>query len=64
MARKKSTAKAKAAPAEAKKSYLMTSMTGMQDYSYWSAYVRETYGKAAEKYERDPKPFRRGRIWA
>ena len=58
------TAQSKTPPAENKKSYVMTSMTGMQDYSYWSAYVRDRYGEEAKKYERDPKPFRRGRIWA
>jgi cyanobactin cluster PatC/TenC/TruC protein len=42
-----------------KKSYVPTSQTGLQDYSYWSAYARE-HAKAP-----DQQPnFRRGRIWA
>lgn len=42
-----------------KKSYVPTSMTGLQDYSYWWSYAREQ----AKKTEGDSKPFRRGRIW-
>lgn len=43
-----------------KKSYVMTSMTGMQDYSYWSKYTQ----KLAKKTKGGEKSFRRGRIWA
>ena len=44
-----------------KKSYVMTSMTGMQDYSYWAKYTRE---QAKKKPKGGQKSFRRGRIWA
>lgn len=43
-----------------KKSYVMTSMTGMQDYSYWAKYAREQ----VKKTKGGKKSFRRGRIWA
>lgn len=43
-----------------KKSYVPTSQTGLQDYSYWCEYVR-AHAKAPEL---ENKPFRRGRIWA
>jgi NTE family protein len=55
-------AKQKAAtpePEAPKKSYVPTSMTGLQDYSYWWEYCRGQ----AKKSEGDGKPFRRGRIW-
>lgn len=42
-----------------KKSYVPTSQSGLQDYSYWWSYVREQAKKANKKDE----PFRRGRIW-
>lgn len=42
-----------------KKSYVPTSQTGLQDYSYWWAYAQE-HAKAPE----EGKPFRRGCIWA
>jgi cyanobactin cluster PatC/TenC/TruC protein len=45
---------------EAKKSYVPTSQTGLQDYSYWCQYVKDQ----AKKSDKDPKSFRRGRIWA
>lgn len=45
---------------EPKKSYVPTSQTGLQDYSYWWEYVRQ-HAKAQED---QPKSFRRGRIWA
>lgn len=44
---------------EPKKSYVPTSQTGLQDYSYWCDYAK----KQAKKSEKHPKPFRRGRIW-
>lgn len=43
-----------------KKSYIMTSQTGLQDYSYWSEYAQ----KLAKKNKSYRRPFRRGRIWA
>lgn len=43
----------------AAKSYLPTTMTGLQDYSYWWAYARE-HAKANKP---NTKEFRRGRIW-
>ncbi len=45
---------------EQKKSYVPTSQTGLQDYGYWCEYVKER----AKNSDKDPKPFRRGRIWA
>ncbi len=45
---------------EPKKSYVPTSHTGLQDYSYWCQYVKDQ----AKKSDKDPKSFRRGRIWA
>ena len=42
------------------KSYVPTSMTGLQDYSYWWSYCREN----AKKSGGNSKPFRRGRIWS
>lgn len=42
------------------KSYIPTTMTGLQDYSYWWRYARE-HAKTAEP---NSKAFRRGRIWA
>jgi len=45
---------------EPKKSYVPTSQTGLQDYSYWCQYVKDQ----AKKSDKDPKSFRRGRIWA
>ncbi len=57
MAKKKATTPEPEAP---KKSYVPTSQTGLQDYSYWWSYVREQ----AKKSKSDGKPFRRGRIWA
>ncbi|RCJ18683.1 hypothetical protein A6S26_28280 [Nostoc sp. ATCC 43529] len=42
-----------------KKSYVPTSQTGLQDYSYWWEYARQ-HAKAPE----EGKSFRRGRIWA
>ncbi|WP_293338617.1 cyanobactin biosynthesis PatC/TenC/TruC family protein [Microcoleus sp. CAWBG58] len=44
---------------EQKKSYVPTSQTGLQDYAYWCDYAK----KQAKKSEKNPKPFRRGRIW-
>ncbi len=41
------------------KSYVPTTMTGLQDYSYWWAYARE-HARAAKP---NSKTFRRGRIW-
>ena len=43
-----------------KTSYVPTTMTGLQDYSYWWKYARE-HAKISAK---DKKPFLRGRIWA
>lgn len=43
-----------------KKSYVPTSQTGLQDYSYWWEYGRQH----AKTNDREQKPFRRGRIWA
>jgi cyanobactin cluster PatC/TenC/TruC protein len=61
MAKKKTaTPELEATPVAAKKSYVPTGQTGLQDYSYWWSYVREN----AKTSERDQKPFRRGRIWA
>ncbi|MBW4592616.1 MAG: cyanobactin biosynthesis PatC/TenC/TruC family protein [Brasilonema angustatum HA4187-MV1] len=45
---------------EKKKSYVPTSQTGLQDYSYWTAYANK-HAKAPDQRRR---PFRRGRIWA
>ncbi|MEQ9549214.1 MAG: cyanobactin biosynthesis PatC/TenC/TruC family protein [Coleofasciculus sp. G3-WIS-01] len=45
---------------EPQKSYVPTSMTGLQDYSYWWDYAREQAKKSGSK----SKSFRRGRIWA
>lgn len=45
---------------EPPKSYVPTSMTGLQDYSYWWDYAREEAKKSGSK----SKSFRRGRIWA
>ncbi|TAE13737.1 MAG: cyanobactin biosynthesis PatC/TenC/TruC family protein [Oscillatoriales cyanobacterium] len=42
-----------------KKSYVPTSQTGLQDYSYWCEYVK----KHAKAPDPQSKPFRRGRIW-
>lgn len=42
------------------KSYIPTTMTGLQDYSYWWAYAREH----AKTVKPNAKEFRRGRIWA
>lgn len=47
-------------PPEEKKSYVPTSQTGLQDYSFWWDYAK----KHSKKSQRHPKPFRRGRIWA
>ena len=47
-------------PPEQKKSYVPTSQTGLQDYSYWWEYAK----KHSKESQRHPKPFRRGRIWA
>ncbi|WP_323256659.1 cyanobactin biosynthesis PatC/TenC/TruC family protein [Spirulina sp. CCNP1310] len=47
-------------PAPAQKSYIPTTMTGLQDYSYWWAYAREH----AQTAKPNSKTFRRGRIWA
>ena len=52
--------KAEPSKAEPKKSYVPTSQTGLQDYSYWCQYVKDQ----AKKSDKDPKSFRRGRIWA
>ncbi len=41
------------------KSYVPTTMTGLQDYSYWWEYARE-HAKSAKP---NTKTFRRGRIW-
>lgn len=61
MAKKKTaTPELEATPVAAKKSYVPTTQTGLQDYSYWWSYIREH----AKTSERDQKPFRRGRIWA
>ncbi|MEM8638241.1 MAG: cyanobactin biosynthesis PatC/TenC/TruC family protein [Cyanobacteria bacterium P01_G01_bin.54] len=68
MATKKKTPKqttkpaaAAAPPADAvPKSYIPTTMTGLQDYSYWWAYAREH----ANPQKPNAKAFRRGRIWA
>lgn len=60
---KKKTTKVEAedtATSEKKKSYVPTSQTGLQDYSFWGKYVKEQ----AKKSQGDGKPFRRGRIWA
>ncbi|NEO84081.1 MAG: cyanobactin biosynthesis PatC/TenC/TruC family protein [Spirulina sp. SIO3F2] len=60
---KKATNKTSDTPSEspeAKKSYVPTTMTGLQDYAYWWQYARER-AKTAKK---DTKEFRRGRIWA
>lgn len=46
-------------PSEVQKSYIPTTMTGLQDYAYWWAYARE-HAKTAEP---NSKGFRRGRIW-
>lgn len=54
---KKKTATPETPPA--KKSYVPTSQTGLQDYSYWWEYCRSQ----AKKSKGDGKPFRRGRIW-
>ena len=43
----------------AAKSYLPTTMTGLQDYSYWWSYARER----AKTVKPNTKEFRRGRIW-
>jgi len=43
-----------------KTSYVPTSMTGLQDYSYWWRYAR----KHAKTTQPNSKTFRRGRIWA
>ncbi|MEQ8465774.1 cyanobactin biosynthesis PatC/TenC/TruC family protein [Coleofasciculus sp. E1-EBD-02] len=43
-----------------KTSYVPTTQTGLQDYSYWWSYCREQ----AKNSEGEAKPFRRGRIWA
>ncbi len=45
---------------EPKKSYVPTSQTGLQDYSYWWDYAK----RSAKTPEQQPKDFRRGRIWA
>jgi len=47
-------------PEQKKKSYVPTSQTGLQDYSYWWEYVRQN----AKPPEQQSKSFRRGRIWA
>ncbi|EAW34314.1 LamG-like jellyroll fold domain-containing protein [Lyngbya sp. PCC 8106] len=47
-------------PEPPKQSYVPTSQTGLQDYSYWCQYVKDQ----AKKSDKDPKSFRRGRIWA
>jgi cyanobactin cluster PatC/TenC/TruC protein len=47
------------APKPSKRSYVPTSQTGLQDYSYWGQYVKEE----AKKSKGETK-FRRGRIWA
>lgn len=47
-------------PEPPKRSYIPTSQTGMQDYSYWAKYTREQ----AKKSPGGNKPFRRGRIWS
>ena len=60
MAKKKAATPAPAPAVAETKSYIPTSMTGLQDYSYWWKYAREqakTSGKGKET-------FRRGRIWA
>ncbi len=49
-----------ATPEPPKRSYIPTSQTGLQDYSYWWEYCRGQ----AKKSEGNDKPFRRGRIWA
>lgn len=66
MAKKKTTTTASEVPStevsstpEQKKSYVPTSQTGLQDYSYWWEYVR----KHAKAPDLERKPFRRGRIW-
>lgn len=61
MAKKKTEvtpAEVSSTPAQ-KKSYVPTSQTGLQDYSYWWQYARE-HAKAPDQQQ----PFRRGRIWA
>lgn len=66
MAKKKTTTAAESSSTEVsstpapKKSYVPTTQTGLQDYSYWWEYVRKT----AKAPEQQPKSFRRGRIWA
>lgn len=62
MAKKKTTTTALevSSTPEQKKSYVPTSQTGLQDYSYWWAYARE-HAKAPDQ---EHQPFRRGRIWA
>lgn len=49
------------APAD-QKSAIPSSMTGLQDYSFWWSYARANATKAAT--DKDPDTFRRGRIWA
>jgi cyanobactin cluster PatC/TenC/TruC protein len=59
-AKKKKTTQAQPTPeVEAPKSYLPTTQTGLQDYSYWWAYAREN----AKTTQPNAKDFRRGRIW-
>lgn len=60
MAKKQTTPPAETPPPEEKKSYVPTSQTGLQDYSYWWEYARKT-AKAPDK---QSKSYRRGRIWA
>lgn len=50
------------APAAPRKSWLPTTQTGLQDYSYWWEYARKHAKSNAAKAK--GKPFRRGRIWA
>ncbi|NER34297.1 MAG: cyanobactin biosynthesis PatC/TenC/TruC family protein [Oscillatoria sp. SIO1A7] len=51
---------AKPTPSDAPKSYVPTTMTGLQDYSYWWRYARDR----AKTVKPNTKTFRRGRIWA
>lgn len=60
MAKKQTPPPAETPPSEEKKSYVPTSQTGLQDYSYWWEYARKT-AKAPDK---QSKSYRRGRIWA
>jgi len=48
-----------ASPSAGPKSYIPTTMTGLQDYAYWWRYAREN----AQPVEPNAKTFRRGRIW-